>query len=208
MWSNLAREQLAGRNINIVMQYVPSHVGIRGNEQADAEAQQARMLPCSTPLPYATAKATIKRQHRHTATARQYTEVYVRGTGFPRRPTLKIPGVTRKGATTIRQLRVQRHPLVYDFTEDGSPQCDTCGVPCTIHHLLRACELSTQHRAALGSSRIDTLLHDRPVQVLRYLWDAGLLEGGSRELHQHRGDQHKRYTMNVALRQQRQGRRT
>ena len=158
--------------------YVPSHVGLEENEHVDKAASRAskKAAEQDVAISLSSIRQAIKDETLRNGTAPTQA-VYKNATGAEhRRPPLRTPTLTRAGATVIRQLRTDRHPLVWDYNQPNDRAICRCGQKCTPQHLLKQCALTAQHRPADMPS-LKKLLFDYPGTALRYLVQAGLLPG-------------------------------
>ena len=186
---------LTRKGVHVDFQYVPSHVGLTGNEAADKEAKRHAnaMVPQLEPIAMMTAASQIKRvaaQHTVTPTedsayACQHTDAKAKTKTQLRHPQLRPRRLTRKGAREMRLLRTRRHPLLYtDRSHNDTPNCKACGkTNVTAKHLLKQCPKLTDKRANLCSNTSwGTLLTQQPEVVLEYLVSSGLSDDSLSDL--------------------------
>ena len=180
LWQTI-RELALQKDTTLHLRYVPSHVGVAGNEAADALTKEGLKQAPQTRIPFATAKAAAKRAIRGEMPPPRRDTLYYSGAtdAPPRRPPLRVEGLTRLGDTEIRKLRTRRHRLVYDFdTSDGVPACTLCGQNSTVQHVFATCPHTTRLRSRLGvAGSPHNILLGQPGAALRYLVAAGLLPG-------------------------------
>ena len=141
-------------NIRVVLQWVPAHTGIPGNERADALAKKGASLPQpDTPVAYSTCCQIIKANSKE-----EWLNTWTMGTtGRPMykhmtKPLLKDPinELSRKDQSLIFQLRTGHVPLNCHLNRIGvkpSAACSLCDYPTeTVDHLLFFCRRVTDLR--------------------------------------------------------------
>eukprot|EP01061_Rhynchopus_euleeides_P046631 TRINITY_DN8943_c0_g1_i9.p1 TRINITY_DN8943_c0_g1~~TRINITY_DN8943_c0_g1_i9.p1 ORF type:complete len:1081 (+),score=88.71 TRINITY_DN8943_c0_g1_i9:666-3908(+) len=164
------------KEVTLHMQYVPSHVGIDGNEVADRLAQQGQKLRQTEPLTYRGARAAARRMHDH---MRPGTHTLYWKDDRLTRPPLRNPTLKRRGEVQLRRLRTGRHSLVWDFLVDKgkekAPPCTACGEACTVTHLFNCPKLKHEQDSFLHTTDPRRLLFRHPQDVMRYLTAAELL---------------------------------
>ena len=178
---------LTRKGVRVDFQYVPSHIGLPGNEAADKEAKRHAnaMVPQLEPIAMMTAASQIKRvaaqltvtPTEDSAYACQHTDAKAKTKIQLRHPQLRPQRLTRKGAREMRLLRTRRHPLLYtDRSHNDTPNCKACGkANVTAKHLLKQCPKLTDKRANLCSNTSwGTLLTQHPAVVLEFLVSSGL----------------------------------
>ena len=185
IWTFLS--YLAKQHIKVHFQYVPSHIGIEGNELADETAAMGRKREIKDKiceLSYRSTKRAICNLTLEAIGNRpDLSSVY---SSKPRggdkrdlhKPPLRHPRLKRKGEVVMRRLRTGRHDLLYDSVTFNHRECPDCHAPRTLSHLLLQCPAHQQHRQTLTehSRNIHDLLLHHQVPVLQYLVDSGLLQ--------------------------------
>ena len=148
IWDNLLQLQ-HNHNATIVVQYVPGHCGLPGNEEADKLAGEARRLDQSNiNFDLTTAYACIRRVTNRAWSGSQPREhLHFEVTGGHR--PVRVPSHSRNDDVLLSRLRTGHSPILLDYrirfnlyTEQLS--C-SCGAPETLSHLLVDC---TQYAAA------------------------------------------------------------
>ena len=161
---------------SIVVQWVPGHCGLVGNEWADGEARVATTgrreeEEENRGVPLCTAKARIRRLIFDPPTEHARTRAVYQGTRGK-------AVLTRKEAVLLAQLRsghCRRLAGYRSVMEEGvSPTCPNCGGPPeSVEHWLRECPASAERReSAFGTTVPDmSVLYRDPVAVLAYVRD-------------------------------------
>jgi hypothetical protein len=182
IWAALAR--LTQDERHITLQYVPGHVNLRGNEEADRAAKEASNLPQQdVEVNLITAAACVRRTIRHQwdQSVEGRRHAIVTGPGGVRRSDLV--GLTRTEAVSMarlrtghtRAIRAYRHRIRQE-PDDVCPDCDT-GEAEDLQHLFQ-CPAKMPHlMAAFGRSRLpveETLSDtDAAIDYLRRLGRLG-----------------------------------
>ncbi|XP_070392560.1 uncharacterized protein [Dermacentor albipictus] len=133
---------------SLSLHWLPAHVGIPGNEEADTLAKSAHHS--SVPLSPAVMAADFPRHRlrRHIIACHPDKRVSLG------RPPLPLPqhGLPRRDASLPLRLRVGCYWTAARWHRLGkatSPACAPCGKPETMEHLLLACPAHLQHRSRL-----------------------------------------------------------
>jgi hypothetical protein len=135
------------------IEWVPSHVGIGGNEKADRLAEEACKSNIILEIPH---DATILQKLGHIHYKKEWQEEWEQttwGLGIIK-PELgdSIPKeLKRKGQIIITRLRMGvckfTHRLFFEQTE--REMCNHCHAPITIQHLLIDCEKFREQQAIM-----------------------------------------------------------
>ena len=139
--------------------WIPSHVGIAGNELADAAARRAASVPCTRRLPlpardfYPAIGSYVLPQWQQswdTLAGNKLREL---------KPTLRAwPSSLcrrRRDEVTLCRLRIGHTYATHGYLLHGEerPICPLCQVPLTVAHILLACRRYSGNRARhLGMS--------------------------------------------------------
>ena len=145
---------ISRHNTRVVLQWIPAHTGIPGNERADSLAKQGASLPQpDVPVAYSTCRQMIKSNSKE-----EWLNSWASGmTGrvmyrHMTKPLLKDPlNVLRRGdQALIFQMRSQHVPLNYHLNRIGvqeSAACPLCDYPQeTVEHHLFYCRKLTDLR--------------------------------------------------------------
>ena len=149
---------LKDNEVNLAIQWIPSHVGLAGNEKADALAKAAHNLPRITEAPLdpmemkTKLKAVCKErcQQRYDA-AKQETHIGSIRDKFE--PWPWTSSKSRRMETAMARLRIGHSRLkahLFRFGLTTDPNCITCGVPENTKHILVECSRTRRERGALS----------------------------------------------------------
>ena len=146
------------RRCDVLLQWVPAHCGISGNEEADLQAASASDLEQRrVPVAFDAAQAVVKRTVRRRWLDSPQPEWHRRAAG-------SVPDLTtadslpRADAVTVTQLRTGHCVLLRSYRHriglDPSPSCTDCGFddPDTAEHFLLLCPAHHHLRQRLFSS--------------------------------------------------------
>lgn len=175
---------------SVVIEWVPSHMGIHGNECADTLARHSLALRHYTNIPLSSSEIhhRIKSGYR-AAWQSQWSSLNPALTAF--KPVLGPPAFAdqpRNLQVPLTRLRVGVTNATHQhyFRREPPPECSTCHEPITLQHLLIDCPSVLQHRRPLQhlcnqlSSQfcLRTLLAPNfPTDaLLQFLRDSGLLQ--------------------------------
>lgn len=171
---------------DITFLWTPGHVGIKGNEKADEEANHARNLPPSneylhtTTDEYALIKCKIFEnwQLDWTNTNNNFLRK-IKNTTQP----WPCPGnVTKKSATVMTRLRIGHTRLTHDWIikKTQQPTCETCNTTIDVEHVLLTCQKYRNERITCNiKGPIEQTLcneQDRINNLLKYLKKTKLID--------------------------------
>jgi ribonuclease HI len=138
---------LIADGFSILFCWVPSHVGIRGNELADSAAKSANNA-LTFALPYGDLKSYVKRLSNA-----KWQELWDQQT-LNKLHTVK-PNIKqwpfqsqRKWDVAVTRLRIghTRYTHRHLLCGDPAPMCQSCNVGMTVKHILTECKDFTRHR--------------------------------------------------------------
>jgi ribonuclease HI len=167
--------QLEGKIVQFC--WVPSHVGIKGNEKADCAAKAALQLPLSvdTQIPYTDLKHTINtyftRIWQNHWNQTQFNKLQMIK---PNISETKLQNVTvRRDEVVLHRARIGHTFLTHSYLlkQENSPDCSACHSLLTVQHILLDCPNYHTVRVKYFTSRN---LHDlfgtvRPICILDFL---------------------------------------
>ena len=143
----LAEKIKASHQVGLVLQWIPGHTNLFGNEKADALAKKGSKLAQPTrPVTLQTTKQKIKQNYkkdwmRKWASGPTARKVYNHMNQV--NPNDNLQKLKRKDQTTIFRLRTQHIPLNYHlnrFNPEKPPHCVLCDDPYeTVEHVLLEC---------------------------------------------------------------------
>ena len=152
---NCIRDLIIQSDKSFTLCWVPSHVGIPGNEEADRAAASAVCdLPISqASLPRSDYKVSIRNLVRASWQAEWRHEPYKNLREImPDIPRRYVGNHPRHWSVKLIRLRIGHTRLTHGYLMEGGhrPYCDDCVVPLTVKHLLFECPTHTQHRQLFG----------------------------------------------------------
>ena len=175
------------RHKSVCFCWIPSHVGIKGNEFADAEAKAASMeTNVSLPdLPHSDLYRSIRHFVRQKWQDRWASPLLANNKKYKsiRPDTSFWPSVfhpDRRTEVVLGRLRIGHSHLTHKFLLEGSeaPECDHCGMVLSIEHILVHCQFyaGARHKYGLAGKPMSTLLGDAAdvANVVKFLKEVNL----------------------------------
>ena len=179
----LSRLDSMSSHHKIILCWIPSHIGVRGNERADSIAKSALDLsPKAISIPYTDLKPIISKfVHKKW---QQRWDMNINNKLFRIQPTLgewrPALWASRIEQVVISRLRIGHTRLTQAFIlkQEPQPQCLTCQTTCTVKHILieyRAFAAITK-RFFKVTSLTELFETIKIVNVLSFLRETGLYE--------------------------------
>ena len=158
--------KLSKDGINVHFEWIPSHVGISGNEKADSLAKHALSLPITYHI--SQNKQEVKRENyqQHLRTWQDAWTSSVRGRFlFAIQPTVKTKYMcnanNRREESILNRLRVGScflNETLYKLNRHANGLCDHCKLPETVPHLLLHCtQFNRERMKLLKTLKVDNL---------------------------------------------------
>ena len=127
----------------IIFCWVPSHIGIKGNEKADIAAKNALQLPISNfKIPYTDYK-TLIRSYVKTLWQTEWNTCINNKLHFINPTVGKFQNeiLRRRDEVIITRCRIGHSQITHSFLLKGEdpPECVFCQCPLTVKHLLLEC---------------------------------------------------------------------
>ena len=136
--------------------WIPSHVGIEGNEQADKLAKEATILPClPKKLPIEDYQTDIKRQVKN-SWHNEWNAVPVTNKLRAIKDSVNpwqssFQAKNRREETILTRLRIGHTNLTHGYLmstpHDPIPMCNSCNVRISVKHILTECLDFAQQRS-------------------------------------------------------------
>jgi ribonuclease HI len=167
---------------NIILLWIPSHVGITGNELADTEANNALSLPTHTT---SFLHQDLKQCIHDTTTSiwQKRWDTHTNNKLHSLIPLVKHPPftstLTRRHQVIANRLMIGHSNLTHSYLlkKEPPPTCTHCQAPLTIHHILTQCTLLSHIRIKHypHTSIQETLTDTNLPAVINYLQEANLI---------------------------------
>ena len=165
----------------IIFCWVPSHVGIRGNEAADRAAKAAlespvsnSMVPASDWLPKSTQYVKdVRKEQWDNITTNKLKEIVPDLTDH-----CQIQCINRRDEVVLTRLRIGHTRLTHShlLKDEPAPVCVGCDAPFTIRHILLDCVDFTDTRKLFYESRdlFNLFKHVPKDKILGFIREIGL----------------------------------
>ena len=170
-------------NKDLVFCWIPSHVGIRGNDRADQAAKEALKLePSHVKIPYTDLKPTIKKYITDKWQEQWKTCQNNKLHSIQKQIGKKINthNMPRKEEVVMTRLRIGHSYITHSHLLKGeeAPHCIPCQKPYTIEHLLTNClDLEQIRRKYYQETTLEKILTEtNPDQIFKYLREAGIYQ--------------------------------
>ena len=165
----------------IIMCWIPSHIGVRGNERADSAAKSALDLkPNNINIPYTDLKPKINKLF--STKWQQCWNNSINNKIFQINPTLgkwkPASIISRKEQVILSRIRTGHTTLTHSFMlkQEQQPQCMTCQTPCTVKHILAECgALAIARNQYLKNNNMKDIFENIHMDgILSFLRETGL----------------------------------
>ena len=177
--NRLASLDQAGKTVQFC--WIPSHVGIPGNERADAAARRAASAPCARRLPlpardfYPACRTFMQSQWQRAWDAQRQNKLR------QVKPTLEA-WASSEHSVRIEEVILCRLRIGHTYATHGHllrgedrPSCPRCDEPITIEHILLACvEYAEERRRHFGSLSDAATLRDLLCDTSRWIQDGSI----------------------------------
>ena len=148
---------LQDNEVNLVIQWIPSHVGLAGNEKADALAKAAHNLPRITAAPLDPMEMKTKLKNTSKERCQQRYDIAKQETHIGNikdkwEPWPWTSSKSRRMETAMARLRIGHSRLkahLFRFGLMADPNCTTCGVPENTKHVLVECSRTRRERGTM-----------------------------------------------------------
>jgi ribonuclease HI len=137
--------RLREQQIKIVFLWIPSHIGIAGNEKADTAAKRASeslRIDClqATSEDFRTSLRTANRDDWGTVWLNEDNNKLRQIKKYPRKWATSFHK-NRRDEVVLARLRIGHSKLTHSYLMSGepAPTCQECGAPLTVKHIIEDC---------------------------------------------------------------------
>lgn len=155
----------------VVIQWIPGHADVFGNEEADKLAATGSAMEQSVvPIEYYTASTAISRHYR---TKREAELMHAGIRPPPARD--KEHGLSKRERRILSQLRCgAKCPILKSYLhqigKSPDPSCTICkGEIDDLNHMLWECPIGDKHREFYLPVKSNDVLYDEPCNVIKFL---------------------------------------
>ena len=176
--------ELKEREKEVVLCWLPSHIGIEGNEAADQAAKKAlRKEPCGAAIPHSDL-LPISREH----TQKEWQKRWNSAKDNKLRAIMPLvstkqnfSNLTRNETTRLTRLRIGHSRLTHGHLMQGDPQpvCLRCNVALTVEHLVLSCRATKKSRDAnlKGTTSMHSVFENTDKkEILNFLRETKIFE--------------------------------
>jgi ribonuclease HI len=166
-------DRLTDEGISVTICWIPSHVGIPGNELVDEAAKQALEYEEIQHIlqPHNDSRQAI-REHIKAKWQAEWDEV---GNdlhrALPLLPHKYSAVLPRREERVLARLHIGHTRLTHSYRLDriDRPQCVTCQEDLTVSHILTNCQNYNQLREELLGTKTLTELFDTPSKIIKFI---------------------------------------
>ena len=162
--------------------WVPSHIGIRGNTQADAAAKVARLFP---DVGFKVSHSDLKQQINSFMKSRWQLawDSETRNKLHRIQPgvgtSVSVRGLSRREERTVHRVRIGHTYLTHAYLlrSEAPPICTACQMPLTIEHILISCPAFNHTRSKyFQSNTMDDLFKNSSNRtIIKFIKEIGML---------------------------------
>ena len=166
-------DRLTNEGITINLCWIPSHVGIPGNELADSAAKTALESETIQPIlqPHTDSGQSIRECILAKWQARWDEVNNDLHSVLPTLPYKYSSCLPRREERVLARLHIGHTRITHSYRLDRieRPQCATCEVDLTIGHLIKDCREHEQLRAELFENKSPQEIFDSPHLVIKFI---------------------------------------